>query len=66
MKRIIIDSVALGSVLEEIEQDATMLNYLTDIDDLSDVEYYAGRIKNAVSDMWGLIQTAEPAEGAKQ
>ena len=62
MKRIIIDSVALGSVLEEIEQDATMLNYLTDIDDLSDVEYYGQRIRDAVENAYGLIKTAKPAE----
>ncbi len=39
-----------------------MLNYLTDIDDLSDVEYYGQRIRDAVENAYGLIKTAKPAE----
>jgi hypothetical protein len=62
LTKILIDSAALVSILYEIEQGATMLGYITDPENIDDVDYYASRIQRAADDLRQLMKAAAPAK----
>ena len=56
---ITIDSAKLDSIAHEIEQGCFMLGFVSDADDIDDVDYYTQRIRRAGEDLRSIIQKAK-------
>ena len=62
----VIELKPFADAIHEIEQCCFMLGFVNDIDDLSDVEFYTGRIQRAVDDLRVLVKTARTVNNKKE
>ncbi len=59
MNKIIVNSAALADIAHEIEQGCFMLGFVSDADDIDDVEYYTQRIRRAGDSLRNVINKSE-------
>lgn len=63
MARIIVDSDDLQSIISDIDTNCTMLGYLDEEDDISDIYYYSTQIQYDSARLADIIDSAEPVKG---
>lgn len=61
--KIIIDSVALVAVADDIDHNCLMLNLSDEETAADDLSFYVPRILSAVETLRVLVRKAEPAKG---
>ena len=63
MAKVIIDSAALEQIAQEIDHCGFMLGFVSDEDDIDDVVFFARRIRDAASNLRGIVKESQPAKG---